>query len=589
MKKAIKRIFRRKDKDGNISNRGITFSFNEQGKFTIGSQYRAIVNVSSKKIFVVPATEKIKGNTWTISRKKSANGYKPLIDIRKSEIKNTLKDVKILDINIKKDIITIEAFAEEKSNQNSSSEALNKNLKKYKSIQKFICTTKELKKVVGGDIYCSTDNENLNNVISIVSWFAGAGMLDYAFTSTENHLNYNTTPSSTDNNKKRKNKYKFEVISAVEMDKAACKSYKQNIGDHIIEGNVLELDFNKLPGGYLFLAGVPCKPFSNANRTSRLDKHKDIGLLDRTVKFIKEKQFPVFVIENVPQILTAKDKGFYNMVVESLPEYEIEAKVLQDNECGGYSTRKRAFIIGSKIGKPDFSVIKKVIGGTVKDALSKVDSSWANLTSTDITSSGEDTQKKMSFIPQGKNWRSIPKEYMNPGMLKTVLYEEKLKAFSEECNGDKKLIKEWEKEHASEKGATQANVYYRLHPDEPSCTLVNYRKPVITHPYENRTLYVSEASALSGFDKNFVFSGNSSEKQQQVGNGVPFALGSAARLVVENLLERAGVLTNTGETEKTSSKKLNEIFNKDEKNTTTEEKPNVTLVENINGQLGFIF
>lgn len=582
MKNAIKRIFRRKDKDGNILNRGITFSFNEKGKFTIGSQYRAIVNVTSKKIFVVPATEKIKGSTWTISRKKSVEGYKPLIDIRKSEIKNTLKDVEILDINIKNDIITIEAFSEEKNNQNSASGALNKTIKKYKCVQKLICTKAELKQVVGGEIYCSTNNENLNNVISIVSWFSGAGMLDYAFTSTENHLT-STTPTNTDTNNK-KNKYKFEVISAVEMDKAACKSYKENIGDHIIEGDVLTLEFDNLPSGYLFLAGVPCKPFSNANRTSRLEKHKDIGLLDRTVQFIKEKQFPIFVIENVPQILTAKDKGFFNMVIESLPEYKIEAKVLQDNECGGYSTRKRAFIIGSKIGKPDFSVIEKVTGGTVKDALSKIDSSWANLTSTDITSSGEDTQKKMSFIPQGKNWRSIPKEYMNPGMLKTVLYEEKLKEFAEKCNGDKKLIREWEKQHASEKGATQANVYYRLHPDEPSCTLVNYRKPVITHPYENRTLYVSEASALSGFDKNFIFKGNSNEKQQQVGNGVPFALGSAVRLVVENLLEKAGILPsiNTKITKKQSNKK--------EKIAVIEEaSQNISLVENINGQLSFAF
>ncbi len=45
----------------------------------------------------------------------------------------------------------------------------------------------------------------------------------------------------------------------------------------------------------------------------------------------------------------------------------------------------------------------------MRDALSKVDATWFNFT--DVTMTKPETKKKMSFVPEGGNWKDIPKPY----------------------------------------------------------------------------------------------------------------------------------------------------------------------------------
>ena len=57
-------------------------------------------------------------------------------------------------------------------------------------------------------------------------------------------------------------------------------------------------------------------------------------------------------------------------------------------------------------------------------------------------------------------------------------------------------------------------------------TLVNWRKLPLIHPtLRDRILSVAEAIALSGFGKDFIALGSLNERQQQIGNGVPYAIG----------------------------------------------------------------
>ena len=100
----------------------------------------------------------------------------------------------------------------------------------------------------------------------------------------------------------------------------------------------------------------------------------------------------------------------------------------------------------------------------------------------------------MSYVPQGGNWKNIPDNNYGP--------------------------------------ATQSNLYYRLNPKKPCICLPNWRKTVITHPTEDRILSVAEAAALQGLPKTFHFLGSLSERQQQVGNGVPYAIASAIKEAV---------------------------------------------------------
>ena len=126
---------------------------------------------------------------------------------------------------------------------------------------------------------------------------------------------------------------------------------------------------------------------------------------------------------------------------------------------------------------------------------------WSNYS--DVTLPGADTKKRMSFVPQGGNYQDIPEEYRTNSKNR------------------------------------HSCTYRRLAWNEPSPTIVNWRKPPLIHPLEDRTLTVAEAKALQGLPGNFRICGTLGQKQQQVGNSVPVALGRYIKNAVLALLQKA--------------------------------------------------
>ena len=173
---------------------------------------------------------------------------------------------------------------------------------------------------------------------------------------------------------------------------------------------------------------------------------------------------------------------------------------MQDCKVGGYTTRKRAVILGSRIGTPKLAHI--ALAGeyrTAGDAISKVDKSWSNYS--DVTKPSSEVEKRMSFVPQGGNYTSIPEEYR------------------------------------TESKNRHSCTYRRLAWNEPSPTIVNWRKPPLIHPLENRTLTVAEAKALQGLPKDFRICGTLGQMQQQVGNSVPVAIGEFIKRCILRILQ----------------------------------------------------
>ena len=80
----------------------------------------------------------------------------------------------------------------------------------------------------------------------------------------------------------------------------------------------------------------------------------------------------------------------------------------------------------------------------------------------DITKSKNGTIKRMKCIPQGGNWQDLP-DHLKTKSMKV-------------------------------KRNTQDNVYKCLKWDQPSCTIVNPRKCLLTHPEEHRILSVRKCA-----------------------------------------------------------------------------------------------
>lgn len=464
------------------SKRGLTFSFRKTKNFEPGSHYRYIIKPDFNEIVIIPSEDG--GNT--ISRKKSGLEIKSLIDLRSKEIKALISEASFMKISIEEDEIVIKVVKEQK---NIISLALKKQEEKYIRIPRTLLKAAGAETVsisTGGSSTSSLFQDknlssDISDVIRVISLFSGAGMLDYSFMQNP----------------------KFDIVYAAEYNKDALETYRKNIGNHIAQVDIRDLKGDELPAADIIIGGPPCQPFSNANRheSARGILHKEGDMFWHYIRLVKECGVKAFLIENVPALLSEKFSYYMDTLRTELPDFKIVSKVVTDSDLGGYTKRKRSVVVGSRIGEPCLPELKLRPERTVKDALLKVDDTWPN--ATDITKSNDLVKKKISMIPEGGNWMDLPPEY-------------------------------WTR-------SVHSNMYRRLDRNKPSVALANWRKYLLSPPkWDNtdkwdRILSVSEAAALQGFGKDFVFTGSMDAKQQQVANGVTVAIGNYVRWVIENL------------------------------------------------------
>lgn len=477
------------------SKRGLTFSFPSTGKLSIGSRYDYIIDKNSRSICIQPAVD----GSHTVSRKKSGEGWSSLIDLRSREVLDTISKMESIRVSISEDSITVsDACTKSRTNILMFPRSVIRNLRMAAGLENDAAVSSLLEGAqISLDEYLSSTrdhldissiHEDLADIYTVVSLFSGAGILDWSF--------------AQDN--------RFQIQYAIDYDAAACETYRRNIGLHVVHGDVHKA-FTK--DGYplerlvrdpdIIVGGPSCKPFSNANRRKRLEEHPDSDLLVQYMRIVKTLRPKVFAIENVPAVLTACDGEYFDAIKTAAADcgYILSAKVVQDDRVGGFTTRKRAVILGSRVGKVKFPGVELAYGThTAGEALRKVTPQWSNYA--DVTIPSPDVKKRMSFVPQGGNFENIPEEYR------------------------------------TESKNRHSCTYRRLSLDAPSPTIVNWRKPPLIHPTEDRTLTVAEAKALQGLPGHFRICGTLGQMQQQVGNSVPVAIG---RFIKNAILATLGV------------------------------------------------
>lgn len=170
--------------------------------------------------------------------------------------------------------------------------------------------------------------ENLN----VVSLFAGAGGMDLGFIQAG-----------------------FDIVWANDFNADAVKTYRRNIGDHIILGDVTKMDLKEsLPLNKeidLVIGGFPCQGFS-VNNTKRNMEDKRNFLYLELLKVIKLTQPKFFVAENVKGLLSMEKGKVIKMIVNDFEKlgYKVDYKVLNALEYGVPQARERVIIIGNRIG-----------------------------------------------------------------------------------------------------------------------------------------------------------------------------------------------------------------------------------------------
>lgn len=333
----------------------------------------------------------------------------------------------------------------------------------------------------------------------------------------------------------------YTIIGGIDFNAPAIETYNKNFPEakglcvdllNIDKDRILE-EFDNLQDVDVIIGGPPCQGFSAANRYRIEGQDPRNQLFFEFVKFVDLVNPKVVVMENVRGIVTSNNGYTKKRIYEIFESrgYTVNHQILHASDYGVPQKRMRNFFVMTKNGvKFDFCELKKVSGEvTVEDAIAELYNYEHNNTDDPFVLTGEanseyrrylrsdsneiinhevrypaeKVQDRISFVPQGGNWKNVPEEL-------------------------------W----PSDRKNRHSSAYKRLDVTQPSCTIdTGNNHSNYFHPLYNRIPTVREAARLQSFPDDFVFLGNRSEQYRQVGNAVPPLLAKAIAEQLKEVLE----------------------------------------------------
>lgn len=316
--------------------------------------------------------------------------------------------------------------------------------------------------------------------MKIVSLFSGAGGMDLGFVRAGH-----------------------EVVWANDHDRDCVITYCHNIGNHIVHGDISNIDATTIPDCDVVVGGFPCQGFSRANlRRSAGDERNALYL--EFIRVLEAKRPQYFVAENVRGILSLDNGQVMEMLLGDFSSfgYNVTYKLFNAADFGVPQTRMRVIIIGTRA---------------------------------DV-----DPRLRPSFPLETHTKTPLP------GCSKAhwVSISEALKDVPEPSDPDHKLLN-----HVGSKyKVTDRNFtgHRMTDPNKPAPTILargNGKGGVcaIQHPRNHRRMSVRESALIQTFPLNFEFFGKLNSMYRQVGNAVPvlFAQKIGEEFSKIELLERA--------------------------------------------------
>lgn len=160
--------------------------------------------------------------------------------------------------------------------------------------------------------------------MKIVSLFSGAGGFDLGFVQAGH-----------------------EIIWANDIVKDCGETYKRNLGDHFVLGNIKEIPASQIPDCDAVIGGFPCQGFSQANMRKTITDERN-GLYLEFVRVVKEKKPKYFVAENVRGLVSHDNGRVFHELIESFSKigYKVDYKIFNAADFGVPQNRFRVIIIG---------------------------------------------------------------------------------------------------------------------------------------------------------------------------------------------------------------------------------------------------
>ncbi len=312
----------------------------------------------------------------------------------------------------------------------------------------------------------------------------------------------------------------FDIVYANEFDKHIALSYKKNFDNFEVDTRDInsiniKSDLKKFKNNIdVVMGGPPCQGFSQKGKRQGLKDKRNFlfrKYLD-IVKFINPK---IFLIENVPGIVTSNNAYFINEIKEFLSStgYSFNSSILNSYDYGIPQIRKRAFIIGIKSNNkyifPEHDD-KKVC---VKEAISDLPKllSGEGQEFVEYNSKPKSNYQKMCREGSKGFWNHISTNHSKSAL-------EKLSYIPE--NGTKDDLPD----HLKTK-SIHSGTWARINQNGPAKTITTrFDTPSsgeFTLNKQDRCLTVREAARIQSFPDKIVFYGPKTSQMKQVGNAVP--------------------------------------------------------------------
>lgn len=141
----------------------------------------------------------------------------------------------------------------------------------------------------------------------------------------------------------------FDMASAVEIDKHACDTLRENRPNwHVLEKSVFDLDGRDFSGVDLIAGGIPCPPFSIAGK--QLGRSDERDLFPQTLRLIREAKPASVMIENVPGFAKPRFDAYRKTILLELENmgYETDWRVLNACWFGVPQLRPRFILVAMR-------------------------------------------------------------------------------------------------------------------------------------------------------------------------------------------------------------------------------------------------
>lgn len=304
----------------------------------------------------------------------------------------------------------------------------------------------------------------------------------------------------------------YNVLAGIDFWKDALVTYAENHKhSQAIQADMKTLDPSEIKRRLgcetvdVICGGPPCQGFSIAGKRI-VDDDRNM-LYKSFVKFVAAFSPRAFVMENVPNILSIGDGVVRESILSDFKDlgYTVTYQILNAADYGVPQARRRAFFVGLKDGAFEFPArsvdryvsIKEAISDLPEESLMEgaayprpPQSDFQRLMrknsdkvfNHDVTVHTERTRKIIAMVPDGGDYRDLPKELQNTRKVHI--------AWTRYCS--------WKPSYTIDTGHFH-HFHYKF----------------------NRVPTARESARIQSFPDDYVFLCGKTSKLKQVGNAVP--------------------------------------------------------------------